>query len=924
MRGSVAEKSSGRGGEHPLSTAWTNIGLIGSSPTVFSAGCTTALAVDPVNTNIIYAGATSGGVWKSTDQGAHWVSLTDLVIPNQSVASIAIDSKNHNTLYVGTGNGFASIDELTGTGLYKSTDGGGTWSRIGASSLSGTIVKVFVDPQHSNIVLASSYTSNRGVYRSTDSGATWTKVYAAAQPVWDIVAGTAISSIPLLYFVEGNNPGSASLECGIYKSVNEGSTWGKISVASLPRGDSIGRCALAASVKHPERIFALMANPDGNEINQLRSLFRSSDNGVSWSDLPIPATLFQPTSAQGAQGWYDCMLGVSPNSASGADTMVIGGIEAYINYTDGTGWNNYNDNNTSWGYGHVDHHSFTFDPKDPTIMYDGDDGGVYWSQDAGYSWSYRSNQMVTNRVYHISLNRSSTDPKTMLAGLQDQGTWSITYPGGATNVIFGGDGIQPIYNSQNTTYFDYAELPQGDIRRKYDGTNTWDEVDTGSDNSYWDTPFKLSVTSVNGAAYYHVLYQGRQHLWLTTNDGTHWDPISPTFNDYIHSIGLSQVDANTIYVGTYQQISVTTNGGTSWSSKTTGMPSAMVTSIVTTGRNPNFALASFYTQSGHRVMRSTDKGSTWGDVSGTTGATLPLVGVSCVALDSIAPERIWYAATDNGIYYTIDSGKHWTIAGSGLGLVACTDVEVQANKSTIRVATFGRGIWESNTGTLPVELAGLSYQKVQSPSLTGTELSWHTDSEHGSAFFVVQRSIDGAAFEDLSPTIQSKAPGGQSSIQLNYAFFDSTHSSGDYIYQLKQVDLDGSVHYSNHVELHWGASGLIVSQNYPNPLLIGTPSPNTSYNPFGADPSPAVSPWPVTRFHYELPDADVVTLKIYNSIGKLVRTLLDQVQQQPGDPDAFWDGRDDNGSFEPSGTYFYVIQTQHFGSAVNKMILLSN
>ncbi|HEX5317056.1 MAG TPA: FlgD immunoglobulin-like domain containing protein, partial [Candidatus Kapabacteria bacterium] len=526
-------------------------------------------------------------------------------------------------------------------------------------------------------------------------------------------------------------------------------------------------------------------------------------------------------------------------------------------------------------------------------------------------------------------DRNSSDPKTALAGLQDQGTWSLTYPNGATGILFGGDGLQPIYNSQySSTYPYYAEIPQGVIYRNYESNpNFWDEVDTSADNTFWDTPFKLAITSVHGVANYHVFYQGRQHLWLSTNDGTHWDPISPTFNDYIHSIGLSQVSANTIYVGAMGQISVTTNGGTSWTSKTAGMPSAMVTSIVTTGRNTNFALASFYTQNGHRVMRSTDEGSTWNDASGTTGAALPLVGVNCVALDSIAPERIWYAATDNGIYYTIDTGKHWSIAGSGIGLVACTDVEVQADKQTIRVATFGRGIWQGNTGTLPVELAGFNFQKVQSSSLTGTALSWHTDSEHGSAYFVVERSIDGTAFEDLSPIIESKASGGESSVELDYAFFDSTHSAGDYIYQLKQVDRDGSVHYSNSVELHWGASSLIVSQNYPNPFVVGTPSAGspTNFNPFGqTTQGPIVSPWPETRFHYELPDADVVTFKIYNSVGKLVRTLLDQVPQHPGDPDAFWDGKADDGSFCASGTYFYVIQTQHFGSAINKLILISN
>src|SRR5207253_9495751 len=176
---------------------------------------------------------------------------------------------------------------------------------------------------------------------------------------------------------------------------------------------------------------------------------------------------------------------------------------------------------------------------------------------------------------------------------------------------------------------------------------------------------------------------------------------------------------------------------------------------------------------------------------------------------------IWYAATDNGIYYTLDSGLHWSVAGSGIGLVSCRDVEVHPNKTTIRVATFGRGIWEGSTNSLPVELSSLTYKKTK----TGTQLLWHTDSEHGDAFFAVERSIDGTAFEDIK-IIPTQAPGGNSNDRLDYSFFDSMHSPGTYLYQLKQQDIDGTVHFSNHVELHWGNDQMIVYQNYPNPLLL--------------------------------------------------------------------------------------------------------
>lgn len=529
--------------------------------------------------------------------------------------------------------------------------------------------------------------------------------------------------------------------------------------------------------------------------------------------------------------------------------------------------------------------------------------------------------MVTNRIYHLGLD--PLDSKTTFAGAQDQGSWKLVTGTNSVSVA-GGDGMQPLSYSGNSANPYFVELPGGTI---YDKNGNYLSGQF-TDNTNWDMPFKMAIVSYNGVQPYHVLYAGREHLWLSSDDGNNWSENGATFNSYLSSIGLSHSSSSLIYVGAYQQISVTTDGGTTWGMKSTGMPAAFATSIVTTNKNLNFALASFYTSNGHRVMRTTNQGSTWVDASGVSGSALPLVGVSCVALDSTSPLSIWYAATDNGIYYTMDTGAHWSIAGSGIGLVSCSDVEVQANKTTIRVATFGRGIWEGNTGTLPIELASFTYQKQQSSSKpTGTILNWITDSENGSAYFSLYRSIGGASFEEIAQ-IPTQAPGGNSSIQLNYSFFDSTHAAGEYIYQLKEVDLDGSIHASNTVELHWGASGLIVSQNYPNPFLVGTPSTtnnSTANSLFGnpADPN-TVSPWPVTRFHYELPNADVVSLKIYSSTGELVRTLLDQVSQQPGDPDAFWDGRKDDGAYAPSGTYFYVIETQNSGTAVNKMILLSN
>lgn len=899
--------------------AWTNIGLVGNAPAVYSAGCISAIAINPSNANIMYAGATSGGVWKSTNAGSTWTPLTDNVIPNLTVSSIAIDPSDPNTLYVGTGNGYASIDELTGTGLWKSTNAGATWARVGTTTFTGTVVKVLVHPTNSNIVFASLYSGGtRGVYRSTDAGSSWTRVFpatgSAAAVIWDIAVGATFGTpgTPLFYFVEGNNVGASSTEAGIYKSINEGATWSKVSSSTLPVGSRIGRAGLAVSLNHPERVFCLMSNTGGDTLG----FYRSTDNGGSWSSVGTPRTLYKPFSTVGAQGWYDLAVEVSPYSNSGHDTMYIGGVEGWVNRSDASGWvqfTGYNDQLPA-SNPHVDIHSFAVKPGSGNTIYAGTDGGLYYSTTSGSSWAYRSTGMITNRFYHLGFDKN--DYKTTWAGAQDQGTWKIV-SGSSTNLKLGGDGFQPIQSWGSSSVI-FGELPNGDVYRTVNGGTSWSLVSSGfTDETNWDMPLVMGMASLGATPGYDILYAGRQHLWRTTNTGDSWSEISSTFGaGYITAIGISQITSQDIYLGFHGAIYLSTDAGANWTSRSTGVPTfngAYVTSIVTTGRDPNFALASVYTNGAGRVLKTTNKGVSWTSVTGVSGFTLPAVGVNQVALDSINPKRTWYAATDNGIYYTLDSGQHWSIAGSGLGLAPCRDVQVHANKITIRVATFGRGIWEANANILPVELSSLEYQKIAG----GTRLMWHTDSERGNSGFYVQRSINGAAFEDLS-----FVPGnGTTNTRHDFSYIDSLTAPGTYLYQLKQVDLDGTEHYSNHVEVHYGSTQTIVYQAYPNPFLLGTPYHDLS-NFLGADLS-GVSPALQTRFRFELPeDDDDVSLRLYDARGTVVTSLLDHAAEQAGQVDVFWDGTASDGGIAAAGVYFWTLETKSHGSYSNKLILM--
>lgn len=879
----VSYKSSGS--KLPIfSDAWTNIG-----PTN-TAGCTKALAISPSDGNTIYAGAAGGGVWKTTNGGSAWTALTDNAIPDLAVSSIAIDPSNVSNIYVGTGDPAVSVDALPGSGLYKSTNAGGSWTRIATTTFSKTVNKVLVHPTNTNLVYACSNDgSNRGLFRSTNAGTSFTKVYPAvgnaAAVVWDVVTAQSIAGKLVMYLVEGNTPGGASTECGIYKSIDDGATWVKITTAGLPNGSSFGKSALAIPASDLTKVYCFVATPAGD----LLGLYRSTNSGVLFSSVAgVPSTVLNVGS--GAQGWYDLYLGVAPGTSPN-DTIYIGGVEAYRSFNGGNTWTSYSDYNTHYQV-HVDHQCIAIDPTNSRRVWIGNDGGVYRSTNSGQNWSYLSNSMTTMRAYHIGLD--NLDFKKTYSGFQDQGFYK-TVSGQSPVGVFGGDGFQPIVDPSNSNIF-YTEGPFGSLYRTSDGGNNFSNI-TGSNfesGADWDVPFAMAPKNNQ------TLFTGRTVLWKTNNSGSSWTSVSPSFNGYIQSIGLSPSNSNTWWIGLGGgKVKLTIDGGTNWNDKSAGIPGITVRSIVCNPTDPDVALIALAASSTNqaRVMRTTNAGVSWTNVSGTTGGLLPGVPVNCIALDSINPSSVWYAATDNGIYYTLNAGQKWSVAGSGLGLASCQDVQVHSNKITIRVGTHGRSIWEANVNILPVELTGLTASRTSN----GTQLIWRTDSERGNSGFWVQRSYNYQQFVDVMFVVGS----GTTNTEHDYSYLDTMKSSGRYTYRLKQVDLDGSEHLSNTVDVAYGSSAkLRLDQNFPNPFLL----------------SSAIGS---TRIHFELPDNDIVTMKLYSTEGALINTLLDHSEQSGGEQDVFWNGTDASGSPVASGVYFYTLETASGSRLSNKLIFIT-
>ncbi len=890
---------------------WLNIGLsatgLAGADSTPSAGITTAIVFDPQDPKIMYAGGSGGGVWKSTDTGADWTELTDNELPNLSVATIAVDPVNTDTLYVGTGYCYNSVPVYNGSGLYQSTDGGASFQRLNVPGGAQNFVKVIVDPSNHNIVLASTYASGP-VYRSTNAGATWTSAFSGF--AWDIIATPGASGSSVFYLFSG----------GVYKSVNDGSTWTKLPTTNFPTG--IGRAALASPAKAPNKIFALMTDGGGNAAY----LYKSTDTGMTWTSIPIPipggagSTIFNPTGSHG-QGWYDLDLAVTPNSVL-TDTVYVCGTDAAI--LEGSNWSFYSSYTQSGGGGngttHVDHHSFAINPVNSNIVYDGNDGGLWVNYAAGSTdvksnggWQIHSLGMVTNRFYHLGIE---SNLKITWGGAQDQGVWEITQGAAPAPYSPLGDAMQVIVSPINPKHI-YAEGPLADIEVATIPTanSNWlpiaDSAHAGvTDASGWDNPFKMSpiahaISGGGSTPASSILYVGRQHIWQTINGGTSWTKLAPSFGSpdglyYCSAIGLPNWNADMIYAaGGGSAFELSTDFGVSWRART-NPASGYVTSINTSWQDPKFVVV---TISGNKekVMSSEDSGHTWTDRSGSVGAAIPgadtnsACNVMCLAIDSVNPLSTWYAATDFGIYQTNDTGHHWVWMGPGL--IPCRDVQLASDKATLKVATYGRGVWEVVLPIIPpdaVEQTTLSATK----SNAGTELSWNVENESAGATFYVERSLDGNGFTSIG----KKAGVGTSSGTYKYSFSDNTTAPGTYLYQIHEIDANGAQEFSNRVELHDGTNQLYLYQPYPNPFILN-----------GSAAS-------VVTLNFEVPVSDNVHINIYDTKGTLIRTLVNRAMAG-GPQSATWDARDNAGNLVAPGAYFYSVQTANSGMASGKIMV---
>lgn len=668
------------------------------------SGRITAEAVNPTNSNDVWAGAADGGLWHSTDGGSHWSSVTDSQ-PTLSVGAIAIDPKNPNTIYVGTGEANSNGDAYWGVGVLKSTDGGATWTNYGLNDFGGLgIGKIVVDPANSQIVLLSAVfdsfpgppsgpantLTEMGIWRSINGGSSWTHVLTGTSPSTpgtDVVFDPAKPSI-VFAGLGGNRSAS-----GVYKSTNTGQTWTRIS-SGIPTGTGIRRVSLGIS-SNGTHVYAALTNASGDLLKS--SIYVSTTTGTSWAAKNVSSVPGMVNDDGGHQWWYDSYVAVAPGVSTG-NTAEVGGVDIWQTTNGGTSWTNLTNAYTS-GPVHPDQHALVFFSKTSSSFYIGNDGGVWSGNTSGTFTNLNSGGLNITQFYGGSIGEVGTNAQ-LYGGAQDNG--EDQYPGGSPsgpvqwNESFGGDGGYTVVDYTNNAIV-YEEYVHGAISKSNDGGNTWSAATTGinaGDPVNFIMPFIMSPNNNN------ELLAGTDRIYKTTNGAANWNAISGSLDSGtpISAIAVAPGNDNYIYAGDNAgHVYVTTNGGGLWSpAAISGSTGGMVRGIAVDLSNPStvyVSFANFATGSGKHIFKSTDAGSTWSDISGS----LPNIPFSSI----LVVKGQVVAGSDVGVFSSSDGGSTWSQLGSGLPNVAIDQVFVNHSGTKLFLATHGRGVW-----TLPLPSSG--------------------------------------------------------------------------------------------------------------------------------------------------------------------------------------------------------------------------
>jgi photosystem II stability/assembly factor-like uncharacterized protein len=682
-----------------------------------TSGRISDFAVDPRNRKRYFVAVASGGVWKTTNSGTTWTPVFDKE-GSYSIGCVALDSRNPDVVWVGTGENNSQRSVGYGDGVYKSEDGGKSWKNVGLKT-SEHIAKILIDPRDSDVVYAAAQGplwgpgGERGLYKTTDGGQTWKAVLTISENTGvtdvvmdprdpDVLYAAAYQRRRHVWTLINGGP-----EGGLRKSTDGGATWRKLT-SGLPKED-IGRIGLAIPPTRPDWVYAVV-----EAANKAGGFFRSTDRGMSWEK--------RSDYVPGGPQYYNEI------TADPADPERVYSIDVYFQVTDDGGktWRRLGETSK-----HVDNHAIWIDPGDPEYYLVGCDGGIYESFDRAATWHFKANLPVT-QFYRVTTDNAEPF-YNVYGGTQDN--FSLGGPSRTVNVhglmnsdwivTWGGDGFESQVDPTDPNIV-YVQAQNGALGRfdRRSGEGTGIQPQAGANEEplrwNWDSPLILSPHSPTR------LYFAAQKLYRSDDRGDTWKAVSgdltrridrntltvmgrvwgpdavaknASTSFYGNIVGLSESPKveGLLYVGTDDGlVQVSEDGGATWR-KVDSFPGVPAnTPAIRVEASPTEADTVYAVFDNHRnadfkpyLLRSRDRGRTWTSVAGD----LPARGTVYAFAEDHVRADLLFAGTEFGLFVTLDGGAKWVRLEGGLPTIQVRDLAVQKRENDLVVATFGRGFY---------------------------------------------------------------------------------------------------------------------------------------------------------------------------------------------------------------------------------------
>jgi photosystem II stability/assembly factor-like uncharacterized protein len=733
-------------------------------PTNISGRATDVAVADRNGARRIYVGYATGGVWKTDDNGATWQAIFEHQA-STSIGDIAVAPSNPDVVWVGTGESNLFRASMAGVGVYKSSDGGKTFVHAGLTD-SHRIARIVIDPAHPDVVYVAAaghgWTDNeaRGVFKTTDGGRTWSKIFyrSARTGAIDLVMDPSDSST--LYAAMWQRirrkwsdprvePGYT--EGGVWKSIDAGKTWIDAN-RGLPAPEFRGRIGLDVARSNPNVVYAFVDNYDqgrpareGERDAYTRPIFesriksaevyRSDDKGERWRRVSESNDFMMNHS--GTYGWVFGQMRVDP---SNENTIYTLGISLNVSRDAGKTF-------AELQGMHIDHHGLWIDPKNPAVLYSANDGGFYRSTDGGKTWTHDVSAAGA-QFYNVTLDTSR--PIWAFGSVQDHNSWrgAIDLSSGRDAIPAvawlrapGGEGshhaIDPSNNNIVYSHGFYGNFTREDLRLSAAGRQGRGAEDTaaktgggkrpGVTNIRPPTPDGIPDPRAQWMAPIIVsqhdddtIYAGFQFVFRSTDRGDHWQRISPDLSSNdpsqmlfrsssaipyqtIVSLAESPRKADVLYAGTDDgKLHVTRDRGRTWTDVTAHVPTRKWVSRIVASRHDDGTV--YVTQRGREdddfagyIYKSTDYGRTFVSIV----SNVPAGPLNVLREDPLDPNTL-YVGTDFGAFISTNGGRQWQVLGGNLPSTQVSDLQVHPRDHLIVISTYGRGMWAMDHCRLPI------------------------------------------------------------------------------------------------------------------------------------------------------------------------------------------------------------------------------